>query len=298
MANPYLGFRTYKESDSELFKGREKDIQNIYDYITNNDVTILYANSGIGKSSVINAGLCPILRSNNYFPIYIRCNGYSSLDNFDKLLIDYLSSSKKLTRLWYDSMENPVLLGGASDDDNCQTQLSNNKDGYNEAKVEFKVRPIYNEKTGHSMFCQLDQKLSQNSLWWFLRTREIYFEVTPGIEAVFTPLLIFDQFEEFFDKASSFDVAGEFFSWYNRFVSQITPPNVQEAYNKISKNFAKEKKFILDFDLKCKSLFSLRKEYIGQMDYWVYQNAGTRNASFLYNRYLLRPLQKNRQSKL
>ena len=291
MANPYLGFRTYKESDSELFKGREDDIRIIYDYIRNNGVTILYANSGIGKSSVINAGLCPILRSNNYFPIYIRCNDYSSTDTFDKLLIDVLSSSASLTKLWYGSADYPVLLGGAADDNNREEQSSNN-DGNKETKVEFKVRSIYEDKEEHSMFYQLDQALSSNSLWWFLRTKEIYFEVAPGIEAVFTPLLIFDQFEEFFDKASSFDVAGEFFKWYNRVFSQITPSDVQKAYNEISRNYTQGQKFILDFDLKCKSLFSLRKEYIGQMDYWVYQNSETRNTSFLYNRYLLRPLQK------
>ena len=291
MSNPYLGFRTYKESDSELFKGREDDIRNIYDYIINNSVTILYANSGIGKSSVINAGLCPILRSNNYFPIYIRCNEYSSTDTFDKLLIDVLSSSASLTKLWYGSDDNPVLLGGAADDNNREEQSSNN-DGNKETKVEFKVRSIYEEKEEHSMFYQLDQALSKKSLWWFLRTREIYFEVAPGIEAVFTPLLIFDQFEEFFDKAGSFDVSGEFFKWYNRVFSQITPPDVQKAYNEISINYTQGQKFILNIDLKCKSLFSLRKEYIGQMDYWVYQYAETRNTSFLYNRYLLRPLQK------
>lgn len=293
MANPYLGFRTYKESDSELFTGREEDIKNIYDYISKNSMTILYANSGIGKSSVINAGLCPLLRANNYFPIYIRCNDYSSADNFDGLIIDVLSSQTKLSRLWHNSVENPLFLGNPIDDNNSQQHSSNDNDvDFTKATTLFKVRSIYRDLPQSSMFYYLDEELSKKSLWWFLRTREIYFEVMPGVEAIYTPLLIFDQFEEFFDKASSFDVSGKFFSWYNNVVSQITPPDVQKAYNEISNKYPQGHKFILDFNLKCKSLFSLRKEYIGQMDYWVYQNAETRNTAFLYNRYLLRPLQK------
>ena len=294
MANLYLGFRTYKESDSELFKGREEDIRNIYDYISNNNATILYANSGIGKSSVINAGLCPLLRSNNYFPIYIRCNDYSSVDNFDKLIIDALSSPTKLSLLWYDSEKNPLFLGNVIDDNNSVQQHSskdNNTDCSKATKL-FKVRSIYQNQPESSMFYQLDEVLSKQSLWWFLRTREIYFEVMLGVEAIYTPLLIFDQFEEFFDKASSFDMSGNFFSWYNSVFSQITPPIVQKTYNDISSKYPQGHRFILDLDLKCKSLFSLRREYIGQMDYWVYQNAETRNTAFLYNRYLLRPLKK------
>lgn len=68
--NPWLGLGSYKEG--QIIYGRDKEISVIKEIIVNNKATVIYGKSGIGKSSIINAGVSPLLRDNGYCPIYIR----------------------------------------------------------------------------------------------------------------------------------------------------------------------------------------------------------------------------------
>lgn len=71
MLQKYLGITPYDENESFEFVGRTEEIWALYDRIYRNDYTVYYAASGEGKSSLIRAGLLPILRRRDYFPIYI-----------------------------------------------------------------------------------------------------------------------------------------------------------------------------------------------------------------------------------
>ena len=54
-----------------------------------NDYTVCYAESGEGKSSLIDAGVCPVLRRELFFPIHIRFNkdDYEcAMPNFSSLI--------------------------------------------------------------------------------------------------------------------------------------------------------------------------------------------------------------------
>lgn len=68
--NPWKGLNFYREG--EILYGRDDEIQSLALYVTNNTQTVLYGKSGIGKSSIINAGLFPIARNEGLFPISIR----------------------------------------------------------------------------------------------------------------------------------------------------------------------------------------------------------------------------------
>ena len=68
--NPWLGLNTYTESD-KLY-GRNSEIVEVTDIILNNVQTIIYGRSGIGKSSLLQAGVFPRLRYEDFFPVYIR----------------------------------------------------------------------------------------------------------------------------------------------------------------------------------------------------------------------------------
>ncbi len=73
--NPWLGLATYDEqavAQGYKFCGRERAIKELYSIIDNNLLTTLYGKSGIGKSSLLQAGVFPCLRSDNYLPIMIR----------------------------------------------------------------------------------------------------------------------------------------------------------------------------------------------------------------------------------
>jgi tetratricopeptide (TPR) repeat protein len=59
---PYVGLRPFNEEDRPYFFGRENEIRTIADNLYGARLTILYGASGVGKSSVLMAGLVPQLR--------------------------------------------------------------------------------------------------------------------------------------------------------------------------------------------------------------------------------------------
>lgn len=68
--NPWLGLAPYKEGMS--FWGRSKECILLSEIIKNNNASIVFGKSGIGKTSLMNAGISPVLRKDNYIPIPIR----------------------------------------------------------------------------------------------------------------------------------------------------------------------------------------------------------------------------------
>jgi hypothetical protein len=60
---PYRGLDQYREEDAPLFFGRERDCRLLIANILAAPLTLLYGPTGVGKSSLIHAGLTPALRS-------------------------------------------------------------------------------------------------------------------------------------------------------------------------------------------------------------------------------------------
>jgi hypothetical protein len=65
---PFMGLRSYEEINKEQFGGRNAEIKELYTLVETNRLTIVFGKSGIGKTSLIKAGLIPQLQ-NNIFPI-------------------------------------------------------------------------------------------------------------------------------------------------------------------------------------------------------------------------------------
>ncbi len=61
---PYVGLRHFEESEAHLYFGRDKDIADLINRIGQPDyrLCLLYGPSGVGKSSLLNAGLLPRIR--------------------------------------------------------------------------------------------------------------------------------------------------------------------------------------------------------------------------------------------
>lgn len=70
MKNPWKGLDFYRES--EILYGRDVEIESLYDYISHNSQVVLYGRSGIGKSSIINAGVFPKARRDGMLPVAIK----------------------------------------------------------------------------------------------------------------------------------------------------------------------------------------------------------------------------------
>jgi hypothetical protein len=61
--SPYVGLRPFREEDSAFFFGRERDTRIVSDNLLEEPLTVLYGPSGVGKSSVLQAGVIPYLKS-------------------------------------------------------------------------------------------------------------------------------------------------------------------------------------------------------------------------------------------
>lgn len=60
---PYVGLRPFRESDYPFFFGRDREIRVIASNLQAQPLTVLYGPSGVGKSSVLQAGVMPRLRA-------------------------------------------------------------------------------------------------------------------------------------------------------------------------------------------------------------------------------------------
>lgn len=74
--NPWAGLASYQDPEycnqKLKFCGRDDESYDVAQLITNNIFITLYGKSGIGKTSLINAGVFPRLRTKRYMPISIR----------------------------------------------------------------------------------------------------------------------------------------------------------------------------------------------------------------------------------
>jgi hypothetical protein len=68
--NPWLGLQSYQEG--EVLYGRDDDIRDLTQCVINDTDTLLYGKSGIGKSSILNAGILPAARRFGYRPFIVR----------------------------------------------------------------------------------------------------------------------------------------------------------------------------------------------------------------------------------
>lgn len=70
--NPWPGLAAFTESQQEFFFGRNEDAADLYSCIRRERLTLLFGKSGLGKTSLLQAGLFPRLRAASMLPVYIR----------------------------------------------------------------------------------------------------------------------------------------------------------------------------------------------------------------------------------
>ena len=59
--NPYVGPRAFNIDESDYFFGREEETEILQGLVMSRRVVLLFAKSGVGKSSFLNAGVIPFL---------------------------------------------------------------------------------------------------------------------------------------------------------------------------------------------------------------------------------------------
>ena len=74
--NRYPGAQPFSDDhfSRKVFFGRENAARELADKILANDVVTVYARSGLGKTSLLKAGVAPLLREEGYLPLFVRVN--------------------------------------------------------------------------------------------------------------------------------------------------------------------------------------------------------------------------------
>lgn len=251
--NPWLALSTYEEKDEYRFKGRDSDTANVLTLLRQNEYVVCYAASGDGKSSLINAGVCPKIRREGMFPIKIvfTSDEYMGKDlplKDDGVHVDFdafiLSKIEQGIASYRDDFAKRHGLG-------------------DDFTITFEKQEKY-------------ENVSVPGLWWKLRTETIQI---PFGEFNYIPVLIFDQFEELFQARWK----AEFFSWLEELSKDICPQRLAECFAGNSAALPGRKMF--------KAIFSLRYEYVGELDYWCSQK--TYVPQIMQNRYFLKPLTRS-----
>ena len=250
--NTFLGLQPYTEDDAYRFKGRLEESQELFRLIVRNDFTVCYAESGEGKTSLLNAGVFPLLRENMYFPIAIT----------------FTSDDYRVTPESFDTIIDRCIKDSIA-------EYNGKNSGVN---VEYKL--CSTDFQGLECQGELQRELSRYS-WWKLRN---YKPQAMGL--TFTPVFVFDQFEEAFNLPGSVVWTKKFFDWLEDVSSDSCPDEIAGKVREIIGSEAafpaiKEEK---DF----KAVFSLRKEFIGELDYWGMQKCFI--PSLKDNRYCLKAL--------
>jgi tetratricopeptide (TPR) repeat protein len=70
--NPWLGLVSFTEETRGYFHGREEEVAELSRRVQRKLLTVLFGQSGLGKTSILQAGLVPRLRPEGFCPVYVR----------------------------------------------------------------------------------------------------------------------------------------------------------------------------------------------------------------------------------
>ena len=70
--HPWIGLASFTENDRQFFAGRGDEIDDLVRLVRRDNLTLLYGVSGLGKTSLLQAGIFPAIREDNSLPVPIR----------------------------------------------------------------------------------------------------------------------------------------------------------------------------------------------------------------------------------
>jgi hypothetical protein len=70
--NPWPGLEAFDEAARDYFHGRDQEAERLLRQIADSSVTVLFGRSGLGKTSLLKAGVFPRLRDRHFLPVYVR----------------------------------------------------------------------------------------------------------------------------------------------------------------------------------------------------------------------------------
>jgi tetratricopeptide (TPR) repeat protein len=92
LQNPWPGLRPFTESDREFFFGRERETAELLSLVQRATVVVLYGQSGLGKTSLLQAGVFPELKRLDFLPFRLRLDHSEDFPPFACQIKDALAS--------------------------------------------------------------------------------------------------------------------------------------------------------------------------------------------------------------
>lgn len=96
--NPYKGLLSYGLNEAENFYGREKAKNELLKRIKQSSLTVLYSESGAGKSSLLQAGIAAQLIAKGHLAVYIRPHNSDPVDAIKRMFLPELAQTPDLAK--------------------------------------------------------------------------------------------------------------------------------------------------------------------------------------------------------
>lgn len=127
---------SYTQTDTDIFFGRDEEIDALYEMTFQTDILLLYGASGTGKTSLIQCGLASRFESHDWLDLYIRrgSNINLSLKNALTKVGGTLEEAEDLD--WLDNIE-------LEDDAEAQTAATSQNNDSPKAQLERQFKNIY-----------------------------------------------------------------------------------------------------------------------------------------------------------
>jgi WD40 repeat protein len=106
---PWLGLSSFTEEVRDYFFGRDAEILELFERVQHRTLTVMYGKSGLGKTSLLGAGLMPRLRDAGYTPIPIRLDIQGSTAPLDQQIKAAIFLAAKECNQWVNLRDEPTL---------------------------------------------------------------------------------------------------------------------------------------------------------------------------------------------
>ena len=83
---PFKFLDSYNQNDTDIFFGRDEEIEALYEMVFQNSMLLVYGASGTGKTSLIQCGLAGRFKSYDWLALTIR-RGTNINESLEKTLI-------------------------------------------------------------------------------------------------------------------------------------------------------------------------------------------------------------------
>lgn len=113
MRSPFKFLEAYSLEDKEVFFGREKETDRLYEMVNQNRLVLIYGQSGAGKTSLVECGLANKFDPTDWLPVRIRRRGninQSLTDRLQQIIKKENTSIEDHVKVIFKNFLRPVYL--------------------------------------------------------------------------------------------------------------------------------------------------------------------------------------------